>query len=234
MDNNNKQKKMGFDAKEAHLENCSEIFNKSSGKRSAPALCRHVGPSMNPILYDLDLLEIKPYGTSPIRPGDVIFFLPPGGEQPVVHRVLRISPEGIGTRGDNNDQDDPWHITPKDVLGRVVAVWRGQRKRMVAGEGAGRLWGALMRRRRRLLQNTSILLGPAYRSLACSGIIRSGLSAFLKPRLLVFQSGSCTNYQLLVGKRVVGRYNPSGRRWDIKRPFKLCVDESSLPPDPSD
>lgn len=224
---------MGFDAKEAHLENNSKNFNRSSGMESAPVFFRHAGYSMDPTLCQLDLVEIEPYGNRPVRAGDVIIFLPPGLEEPVVHRIIRNTPGGICTRGDNNQYNDPWNIEKKDILGQVTTAWRGQKRRNIAGGGRGRLTGLLIRIKRVLDKTVSGLLGPAYRSLACSGVLRCGLFAFLKPRILVFQSGSCTNYQLLVGKRVVGRYNPSGNRWDIKRPFKLFVDESSLPPNPS-
>jgi signal peptidase len=200
----------------------------------APFTCRHIGPSMNPVLYEMDLIEIEPYGKQPIRSGDVIFFLPPGMTQPVVHRIVRISSAGISTRGDNNDHNDPWLTAPKDVLGKVTAAWRGQRKRSLAGGGGGQLAGLVNRCRRALLQRASFLLGPAYRALAGSGIIRRGVPAFFIPQVLIFRSGNCTYYQLLAGRRVVGRYNHSRRRWDIKRPFKLFVDEASLPPDSSD
>ena len=54
------------------------------------------------------------------------FFLPPGADQPVVHRVVRVTPAGISTLGDNNTQEDPFLLHPKSITGEVVAAWRGQ------------------------------------------------------------------------------------------------------------
>ncbi|MCP3858125.1 MAG: hypothetical protein GY704_00590, partial [Phycisphaeraceae bacterium] len=83
-------------------------------------LCAHTGSSMNPCLCELDLLEVVPYGNRPVKVGDVILFMPPGGDQPIVHRVVDVAPEGILTRGDNSLHKDPWRLTPGDITGRVL------------------------------------------------------------------------------------------------------------------
>ena len=66
----------------------------------------YVGPSMNPTLREPEIMEIVPCGSRPLRVGDVVFFLPPGSDRPVVHRVVRVTPAGISTRGDNNSRED--------------------------------------------------------------------------------------------------------------------------------
>lgn len=88
--------------------------------------CAHRGNSMQPTLSERDLLEIEPYGRRPMRRGDVIFFTHPQEDKPAVHRVMRISSEGILTRGDNNNLMDPWVLRAEDVIGRVVRARQGK------------------------------------------------------------------------------------------------------------
>ncbi len=99
--------------------------------------CAYAGSSMSPTLCEGDLLEIVPRGERPVRTGDVILFLPPGGDQPVVHRVVRLTSQGIRTRGDSGTADDPWLLQPADILGQVVAAWRGERRRKIRGQRVG-------------------------------------------------------------------------------------------------
>jgi hypothetical protein len=73
----------------------------------------YVGPSMNPTLQEPEVMEIMPYCNRPMHAGDVIFFLPPEGDQPVVHRVVRVTPAGISTRGDNNAGTMPFSCSPR-------------------------------------------------------------------------------------------------------------------------
>ena len=88
---------------------------------------------MNPTIGERDLLEIAPYDKRTIRVGDVILFQPPEGGQPVVHRVVDILPKGIRTCGDNNTHIDPYLLQSTDIIGQVVAAWRGQKRRKIVG-----------------------------------------------------------------------------------------------------
>jgi signal peptidase I len=99
----------------------------------------YVGPSMNPTLREPEMLEIVPNDNRPLRVGDVVFFLPPQNDQPVVHRIVRVTPAGMSTLGDNNTQEDTFLLQPKDIKGQVVAAWRGQKRRKIAGGLQGRL-----------------------------------------------------------------------------------------------
>lgn len=189
---------------------------------------------MWPTLREPDMLEIVPYGGRPVRVGDVVFFTPPEGDRSVVHRVVRVTPPGatpggIRTRGDNNSQDDAHLLQSTDITGRVVAAWRGQRRRKIAGGRAGWLASYLFRWRGVLDRRVSQLLHAPYRALARWGIVRRLLPACLRPRVVEFRVGGQSQLQLLLGKRVAGRYDARRRQWHIQRPFRLFVDESVLP-----
>lgn len=184
---------------------------------------------MHPTLNELDLLEIAPYGDLTIRAGDVIMFLPPEENQPIVHRVERVTKDGIRTHGDNNIENDPWLLQHEDVVGRVVAAWRGQKQRKIPGGKSGRLTSLSVRWILALDRSISRLLNPFYHSLARTGIVRRLLPSRLRTRVVVYRVGSQTQLRLLVGRHVVGQFDNRRCQWQIQRPFRLFVDEGALP-----
>jgi len=189
----------------------------------------YTGNSMNPTLVEPDVLDVQPYADQPVRPGDVVYFWPPVGDQHVVHRVVRVTPAGIRTRGDHNPQDDPYWLQPSDIIGRVVAAQRGQRRRRVAGGWQGRLVAARARLWRIAYRSSGWLLHRAYFALADSGWLRRCLPSRLRPRLLRFQVRQQLFLKLMLGGRQIGQCDSLRRRWRIRRPFRLWVDEAALP-----
>jgi signal peptidase I len=184
----------------------------------------YVGPSMNPTLREPEMLEVVPYDSRPLRVGDVVFFLrPPEADQPVVHRVIRVTLAGISTRGDNNALEDPFLLQPRDIKGRVLAAWRGQKRREIAGGLQGRLTSRWLLCRRILGRGVSYLLHPFYHALSRWGFIAKLLPAPLRPRVVVFQAQDQNQFRLLLGKHVIGRYDDQRGQWQIQRPFRLFV-----------
>lgn len=189
----------------------------------------YTGPSMNPTLAEPDVLSVRPYGDCPVRPGDVVCFRLPGEERLVVHRVVRVTPAGIRTRGDNNPRTDNVHLQPAGIFGRVVAAQRGHRRRRIAGGRCGQLAAARAGIRRLVRLGSARLLHGTYRFLADTGLFRRWLPPGLRPRLLRFQNRRQAYYKLTMGGRLIGRYHSIGREWHIRRPFRLWVDASALP-----
>ena len=114
----------------------------------------YIGSSMNPTLRESELMEIVPYDNRPLRVGDVVLFLLSTDDQFVVHRIIRISPAGISTRGDNNTKEDAFLLQPSDIKGQAVAVWRGQKRREIAGGLQGQ-WISYWLHWRRIPSNPS-------------------------------------------------------------------------------
>ena len=82
-------------------------------------------PSMGQVAPVGSLLWVEPVQASSLKVGDFITFHPPGDpSQTYSHRVYRIDPQGIMTKG-VIPAPDPWHLTSRDVVGRVVTVWPG-------------------------------------------------------------------------------------------------------------
>ncbi len=197
---------------------------------TAPLFIAYAGTSMSPTLVEPELLELMPLGETPVRAGDVVLFFHSGKHVNLVHRVQRVTAAGFVTRGDSSAQADDGLCLPADIRGRVVAAWRGQRRRAVLGGRLGQLWAwSLAGQHLLLVVGVRLLSGP-YHALARSGWLRSFVPAGLRPRVLAFQKEGIQQFRLVVGRRVVGEYDSARQSWRIQPPFLLFTDEASLPP----
>jgi hypothetical protein len=188
----------------------------------------YCGPCMVPFFQPGDIMRLVPCAEAEIRRGDVIVFKPPGEDRLVVHRVIETGPDGIRTRGDRNNQTDPWVLNREHIRGRVVSLERGMRRHFVCGGLAGMLHADLIRGLQRLDRCLSNILHPLYRRLSQMGVFRRLLPAAMAPRIVSFGRPEGTDMQILMGRHVIGR-RVAGTGWVIKRPYRLFVDEESLP-----
>jgi hypothetical protein len=206
-----------------------------------PDLINYIGPSMNPTLRAGDGLKIIPYDGQSIRLGDVVVFIPPGDENKIVHRVVSVGCQGIRTRGDNNNHMDPWILRPDNVVGRVVCAQRRNRRLRIFGGFMGRLFLVAVRTIHLADSAISSLLRPVYHwvapliskdystGLARRGVFRRLMHKLVAPRIVSFNRPEGIALQVLMGRRVIG-WLPAGKEnWHIRRPFRLFVDEQSLP-----
>lgn len=75
------------------------------------------GESMEPTLHTGDLAIL--YRQARYQVGDIVAFdIPEGGT--VIHRVVRVVPDGYQFRGDNRNHDDPWTLDRSAIKGRQV------------------------------------------------------------------------------------------------------------------
>jgi len=205
------------------------LQNNNGNVPGAMFFAAYVGSSMNPTLREPEIMEVMPYDSRPLRVGDVAFFLPSEADRPVVHRIVRVTPAGISTRGDNNTREDTFLLQPKDIKGQVVAAWRGQKRRKIAGGLQGRLTSRWLRWRRLLDRGVSPLLHSLYQALSHWGLIARLVPAPFRPRVVVFHAQGRDQFQLLLGQRIIGRYDDYRHQWQIQRPFQLFVDGRALP-----
>jgi signal peptidase I len=190
------------------------------------------GPSMHPTLKPGDRLFIRSYYGQKIHRGDVIVFISPGDGSRVVHRVVSSDLSGIRTQGDNNNRVDPWLLSHDQMLGRVYSAKRGNKRRRIFGGTVGRLFAVAVRAIHTVDSWVSFLLRPAYNELAKVSIFTRLLPTQMRPRVVSFEQGAGKELQLLMGRRVVGRWLPGKAGWRIRRPFRLFVDEETLPGNP--
>ncbi len=199
--------------------------NKNSGKSFFAA---YSGSSMAPTLREPEMLEVVPYGNRPVQVGDIIFFHSPETHRPIVHRIVRLTAAGIFTQGDHNPQEDAFFLQAGDIRGRVTAAWRGPKRRAIAGGWPGRLTRCWLPWRGRLDRGGSYLLHPFYQALVHWGFLTSFVPPGLRPRVVAFQIQGQSRSCLLLGRRIVGRYDDRRQKWHIHRPFRLMVDEKKF------
>lgn len=185
------------------------------------------GVSMQPALKPGDLIEIA--SVASVRPGDVIVFWPPGTEDRVVHRAIRVDCLGIRTRGDNSLEPDPWVLREQDILGRVARV-RGSARtpRRVLGGRSGLVYGAALRSVHGANRRLTSWLRPLYLRFSRWGFPGRFLHPVLSPWILSTAAEKGSELHLFIGKRMIGRLR-SGEPWEIRPPYRLCVDVSRLP-----
>jgi signal peptidase I len=189
----------------------------------------YIGTSMSPVLKPGDRLQVIPSDREKIRSGDVVVFIPPGGDSKIVHRVTSVNSDGIKTRGDNCNYEDDWVLRREDILGRVLSAQRGNRRFTVFGGRLGYSFAMVIRATKTIDSILSPLVSPFYQRLARGGGFRRCLPSQMRPRVISFNRDTVTELQLVMGRRVIGRRLEGKPGWHIRRPFRLFVDEASLP-----
>jgi hypothetical protein len=193
----------------------------------------YIGSSMDPTLKPGIQLHVRAYNGQKIRRGDVIVFIPPGRDSKIVHRVTSVNSDGIRTRGDNCNHADDWVLRRENILGRVVAAQRRNRRLRVFGGLWGHLLSVAIRATKSIDSNLTSMLRPFYQWLARAGVFRRWLPSGMRPRVISFNRDAGTELQLVMGQRVIGRRLEGKTGWHIRRPFRLFVDEASLPGNPA-
>jgi signal peptidase len=82
--------------------------------------------SMMPVLHpgDLVLVDVTEDARENVAVNDVVLFDDPEG-RPTIHRVVAISEEGITTKGDANEDPDPWFVDRVEGVEMVGIPWVG-------------------------------------------------------------------------------------------------------------
>jgi hypothetical protein len=197
-------------------------------KSTSPLWVVYYGGSMNPTLCELEMMEVLPYHGRAIRVGDVILFHASGRGDPVVHRVVAITLRGVQTHGDNSPIADEWILQTSDVIGQVVAAWRGARRRRLSqgwrGHARARWWHILRPVRSFVVH----LFHAPYYWLVKLGFPRRIFPAKWLPYRATFQVGEGQIQRMLLGNRVIGEYDSRRGEWQIQRPFRLLIDPHDL------
>lgn len=189
----------------------------------------YTGSSMSPALKALDTIHVLLCEGKQIRRGDVIVFSPPDSKDMVVHRVVSISDRGLMTRGDNNNEIDPWSLSSERIIGRVVRAQRKNRLLTIYGGTRGLLYASAVRFFCNFDFVISFFLHPLYHRLAETGLLRRWLPDGMHTRVLSFNRSDGMEFQFIMAGHVIGRLLPGRNEWFIRRPFRLFVDEASLP-----
>lgn len=189
------------------------------------------GRSMNPTLMEPELMEVVSVLSNDIRKGDVILFHRPDDTVNTVHRVVSVSSGVFRTRGDNSRYADTFPVTADEIIGLVVASWRGSSRRIVHGGNRGSVISLLLLCRIYVLMICGRLFRGSYRFMSriCSPLAQRIFPELLRHRILRYPEHGNWRYQLFIGKKLVGRCDATTGEWEIRRPFRLLIDIRKLP-----
>jgi signal peptidase I len=76
--------------------------------------------SMEPKISAGDMIFVKE-GTGEVKEKEIITFRT-DDQKVVTHRVVKVTPEGIMTKGDNNNVEDSWKVKPDSLIGKVSVI----------------------------------------------------------------------------------------------------------------
>ncbi len=196
---------------------------------SAITVC-YSGPSMNPTLRTPDILQVIPYAEKSVQQGDIVYYLSPIDGQHTIHRVVRITADGIYTCGDKNTVEDQYILQQEDIIGRVTSAWRYGKYRKISGGTLGlwgRYWAVFCNR---MIKFSAPILHGMYHGLASSSFLKNSLPCSMQPRVVVFKQRYLPPiFKILVKGKEIGRYDDIKNIWLIERPWRLIVDETKLP-----
>ena len=195
----------------------------------AESQMNYIGPSMNPTLKTGDGMIVVPYEDKKIRKGDVVVFRHPENDHHVVHRVVSLNSQKVKTKGDNNKLVDTWELISDDIIGRVVFVKRNNKNTVIRGGRKGNLLASAYSKIKWIDTTLSKIMSPVYYKLIGLGIFKKCLRFFPNVRFISFKKSLGEELHLLMGTRVVGRRLSGTQFWQIARPFRLFIDETSLP-----
>ena len=188
----------------------------------------YTGTSMSPTLVEPELLQVEPYGSGRVRPGDVVCFKSLDRGLTIVHRVVVAGPDGIRTRGDGNRDDDPRVLRSADIIGRVKAAQSGTRRRTIHGGWRGFALLLWQRMRREIARLAGSVPHKLYSIAAGFGPFDLLLPQIFRPRLVRFEARDEVLLKLVAGRQTVGQFDDRRGLWSIRRPFRLFVNEQAL------
>ncbi len=181
-----------------------------------------VGNSMSPTLLEpmiLEIIKVDHYYC-----GDVIVFSHMNKKN-IVHRIVKVTANGYITRGDNNLMDDE-PIDYHNIHGKVVAAFRGVKRYKVSNNKYGYLLHRYLQIRKMVLLYCSKTLAFGYHLLSGSDIFANLSPKKYTPQIIQYQNRQA---HLYIGKILVGRYDVRRRHWIIFRPWRIFINEKTLP-----
>jgi signal peptidase I len=189
----------------------------------------HAKCSMNPTLWDRDLLEVVSYSReNGVQKGDVIVFPCPMDKTIIAHRAIAVSPTGISTKGDNNRKEDPWRLDIESILGKVVAASRNHKHRKIHGGKRGLLLAKWNHLNYRLRAKAKDYLIPIYWAISDREMPKKFGSRFINLKAVKFKRKDDNDIFLLLGEKVVGRYNARKDAWEIDCIYRLFIDKDKI------
>ena len=82
--------------------------------------------SMLPVLNPNDMIVVESASIDELKEGDIIAFDSHQEIGIIAHRVIEVFEKDgsivVDTKGDNNENPDPWYVTDDDLIGKVKNI----------------------------------------------------------------------------------------------------------------
>lgn len=185
------------------------------------------GPSMSPVLKPGDGIVVnKIAGLDTFKVGDIICFRPENFEYFIIHRIIKITKNGIITRGDNNSENDIYLIDESFEPILVTGIRRGNKTIKVYG---GTL-GYLNQKKNIIFKKLRIIFKSSLKrildQIAEYGIFYS-MNIFKNRIKVLNYKMNYNEYDImLLNKKQIGkRYK--GQDWNIRQPWRLFINPNN-------
>ena len=186
------------------------------------------GSSMSPTLSEPGYALVRPYNGQRPRAGDVIQFRCPSTGTSIIHRVMEVRPDGLVTRGDHNDRNDPGIVPLSAVDGLVVWVKDARGNRRVRQGRLGMVDFTVSRLKRRAGRTAVQWI----RRFSGSRSLTSSLRRLVPKRpgwkIVFFGHPANGLLKIMVKENCVGGYERGV--WRIAYPWRLRIDPVRLDP----
>jgi len=182
------------------------------------------GISMAGTFRDGDCLSIEPVSMEQVRTGDIVAFhnfTKNREKEDVVHRVVKISPGVLITRGDYCRRHFTGVVTPDRLIGKVIYLERNGTFVRVDGGYRGFMRGEILQFIRFLSHVLGSTLGWVYRLLRRSGMVSRIWEPHITTVLIASKAGPFVKY--IAGNRTVARWWPLEDRLECRKPFDLII-----------
>ena len=188
-----------------------------------------VGPSMYPTLKSGDGLVLYTYTSfDEVKIGDIIIY--PHTEKPfdVVHRIIKIEPDGVITRGDNNNKIDPYLVKYEDIIGKVLSAKREFRSIQMLSGKRGYYFHRLLIIKKFTLPYITRPMSFVSNQLTKFKIFNFCHSLF-NIEVVHVSRGDNHTYILRHNNKPIGSKSlETDNQWKIKFPYKLFINKDKI------
>lgn len=162
-----------------------------------------------------------------LKKGDIIVYYDSIKDTNIVHRIVRIYENGVITRGDNNNKEDPYLIEFKDIKGIVKKIVRGDKEINLRGGRIGLYKHKFLLFNKKIIPIIKKPLKIIYNFLAKIKLFYF-IHNFIK--IEIIQINRDNQYVLMAvhkGK-TIGKKSNITNVWEFKPPYKLFINPRKL------
>jgi len=163
-----------------------------------------------------------------MKVGDIILYPHPEKPFDVVHRIIKKMDSGVITRGDNNNQIDPYTIKYEDVIGKITSAKRGSTAIQMKSGTIGYILHRLLIFRKFIKPYIITPISFISCKITESKILNFAHNCF-NIQIISIKRNNIESYVLKYKNKPIGQKSPNtNNQWQIRFPYKLFIDKDKL------